>query len=94
VGSVVDLTEFSLTFAGPGELKIALDVNKKTGMSLFRAAQQDLTVSLADNLVPSEMPEQVADFLQKITAKPMIRRLDFASMERKSHLLHRIDGLY
>lgn len=94
MGNVVDFTKFLLTFAGPGELQIALDVNNKTGMSLFRTAQQDLTVSLADNLVPAEMPEQVAGFLQKITAKPMIRRLDFASMERKSHLFHRIDGLY
>ncbi|KAJ5300403.1 uncharacterized protein N7443_005405 [Penicillium atrosanguineum] len=75
-GSVTDRINL-----GPGELKIALDVNKKTGMSLFRSAQQDLTVSLADNLVPSEMPEQVTGFLQKITAKAMVRRLDFASME-------------
>ncbi|KAJ5681401.1 uncharacterized protein N7477_001341 [Penicillium maclennaniae] len=75
-GSVTDRINL-----GPGELKIALDVHKKTGMSLFRSPQQDLTVSLADNLVPSEMPEQVTGFLQKITAKPMVRRLDFASME-------------
>lgn len=65
-------------------MKIGLEVNRKTGMSLFRPAQQDLTVSLADNLIRPEMPDQVADFLQKVTAKPMIRRLDFASMEGMS----------
>lgn len=62
-------------------MKIALDVNRKTGMSLYRPAQQDLTVSLADNLIRPEMSNQVADFLQKVTAKPMVRRLDFASMQ-------------
>lgn len=66
---------------GPGELKIALDVNRKTGMSMYRPPQQDLTVSLADNLVRPEMPDQVANFLQKATANPMVRRLDFASMK-------------
>lgn len=55
-------------------------------MSLFRPAQHDLTVSLADNLVPAEMPEQVAGFLQKVTAKPMVRRLDFGSMQGMSLL--------
>ncbi|KAJ5573241.1 hypothetical protein N7450_010225 [Penicillium hetheringtonii] len=75
-GSVTD--RFNL---GPGELKIGLDVKSQTGMSLYRPAQQDLTVSLADNLIRPEMPDQVADFLQKITAKPMIRRLDFGNMQ-------------
>lgn len=62
-------------------MKIGLDVSRKTGMSLFRPAQQDLTVSLADNLVRPEMTEQMADFLQKATAKPMVRRLDFGTMQ-------------
>lgn len=48
-------------------------------MSLYRPAQQDLTVSLADNLIPQEMPDQIADFLEKVTAKPIIRRFDFAT---------------
>ncbi|KAJ5175641.1 uncharacterized protein N7482_001518 [Penicillium canariense] len=75
-GSVTDRINL-----GPGELKLGLDVNRITGMSVFRPAQQDLTVSLADNLIPSEMPEQVSDFLQKVTAKPMVRRLEFGSMQ-------------
>ncbi|KAJ5730891.1 uncharacterized protein N7483_005399 [Penicillium malachiteum] len=75
-GSVTDRINL-----GPGELKIGLDVNRKTGMSLFRPAQQDLTVSLADNLIQPEMPAQVTSFLEKITAKPMARRIDFASIQ-------------
>ncbi|KAJ5893125.1 hypothetical protein N7504_009816 [Penicillium tannophilum] len=74
-GSVTDRINL-----GPGELKIGLDVNRKTGMSLFRPAQQDLTVSLADNLIKPELPGQVAGFLEKATTTPMIRRLEFASM--------------
>ncbi|KAJ5631848.1 uncharacterized protein N7484_011948 [Penicillium longicatenatum] len=74
-GSVTDRINL-----GPGELKIGLDVNRKTGMSLFRPAQQDLTVSLADNLIKPELPGQVAGFLDKVTTTPMVRRLEFASM--------------
>lgn len=59
-------------------------MNRITGMSLYRPAQQDLTVSLADNLVRPEMPDQVSQFLQKATAKPMIRRFEFASMQGMS----------
>lgn len=73
--------------AGPGELKIGLDVNRKTGMSLFRPAQQDLTVSLADNLIQPELPGQVAGFLEKVTTTPMVRRLEFASMNGMSFVL-------
>lgn len=61
-----------------------MDVNRKTGMSLYRPAQQDLTVSLADNLIRPELPEQLSDFLQKVTAKPMVRRFDFGSMQGMS----------
>ncbi|KAJ5580282.1 uncharacterized protein N7459_006267 [Penicillium hispanicum] len=75
-GSVTDRINL-----GPGELKIALDANRKTGLSLFRPAQQDLTVSLADNLVRPEMPEQVSTLLQTVTATPMVRRFDFGSMQ-------------
>ncbi|KAJ5935804.1 hypothetical protein N7466_005351 [Penicillium verhagenii] len=74
-GSVTDRINL-----GPGELKIGLDVNRKTGMSLFRPAQQDLTVSLADNLIKPELAGQVAGFLEKVTTNPMARRLEFASM--------------
>ena len=70
-----------MLFTGPGELKIALDVGRKTGLSLFRPAQQDLTVSLADNLIRPEMSEQVTDLLQRVTAKPMVRRFDFKSLQ-------------
>lgn len=50
-------------------------------MSLFRPAQQDLTLSLADNLIRPEVPEEMAGFLEKLTAKPMVRRLEFATIQ-------------
>jgi hypothetical protein len=50
-------------------------------MSLFRSAQQDLTLSLADNLIRPEMPDQLKGFLEKITGKPMVRRLEFPTMK-------------
>ncbi|KAJ5496218.1 Cys/Met metabolism pyridoxal phosphate-dependent enzyme [Penicillium fimorum] len=75
-GSVTDRINL-----GPGELKIGLDVQNKTSMSLFRSAQQDLTLSLADNLIRPELAGQLTGFLEKLTAKPMIRRLDFPTMQ-------------
>lgn len=58
-----------------------MDVQHSTSMSLFRPAQQDLTLSLADNLIRPEMPEEMAGFLEKLTAKPMVRRLEFATIQ-------------
>ncbi|CAI7596662.1 unnamed protein product [Penicillium glandicola] len=75
-GSVTDRINL-----GPGELKIGLDVQSKTSMSLFRPAQQDLTLSLADNLIRPELAGQLTSFLEKVTAKPMVRRLDFPTMQ-------------
>ncbi|KAJ5895636.1 hypothetical protein N7495_007327 [Penicillium taxi] len=75
-GSVTDRINL-----GPGYFKIGLDVNRRTGMSLFRPPQQDLTISLADNLTRPEQSEQVADLLQRLTTKPMIRRFDFGSLQ-------------
>lgn len=88
LGKLVNLLDYisgrpllTSSYTGPGELKLGLDVNRLTGMSLYRPAQQDLTVSLADNLIRPEMPDQVMGFMQKATAKPMVRRFDFASMQ-------------
>ncbi|KAJ5797191.1 uncharacterized protein N7518_005731 [Penicillium psychrosexuale] len=75
-GSVTDRINL-----GPGELKIGLDVQSKTSMSLFRSGQQDLTLSLADNLIRPELPGQLTGFLEKIKTKPTIRRLDFPTMQ-------------
>ncbi|KAI9925780.1 hypothetical protein AWENTII_012101 [Aspergillus wentii] len=66
---------------GPGELKLGLDVNNRTGLSLYRPGQKDLTVSVAENLVRPEMPDTLSDFLQTAMVKPMIRRFDFASLK-------------
>lgn len=62
-------------------MKIGLDVQSKTSMSLFRSAQQDLTLSLADNLIRPELAGQLTGFLEKLTAKPMVRRLEFPTMQ-------------
>lgn len=75
-GSVTDRINL-----GPGELKLGLDVNNRTGLSLYRPGQQDLTVSVAENLVRPEMPATLSDFLQTAMVKPMIRRFDFHSLQ-------------
>ncbi|KAF4174207.1 hypothetical protein CNMCM8694_009167 [Aspergillus lentulus] len=75
-GSVTDRLNL-----GPGELKLGLDVNNRTVLSLYRPAQQDLTVSIAENLVPAEVPDQIANFMQIAMVKPMVRRFGFASLK-------------
>ncbi|KAL3494353.1 hypothetical protein BJX62DRAFT_223334 [Aspergillus germanicus] len=74
-GSVTDRLNL-----GPGELRLGLDVNNRTGLSLYRPGQQDLTVSAAENLIPPEMPEKLTEFLQTAMVKPMVRKFDFASL--------------
>ena len=66
---------------GPGELKLGLDVNNRTGLSLYRPGQQDLTVSVAENLIRPELPTTLSEFLQAAMVKPMIRRFDFPSLK-------------
>ncbi|PWY78080.1 hypothetical protein BO94DRAFT_185373 [Aspergillus sclerotioniger CBS 115572] len=75
-GSVTDRINL-----GPGELRLGLDINNRTGLSLYRPGQKDLTVSVAENLILPEMPDKLTDFLQTAMAKPMIRRFDFGSVQ-------------
>ncbi|RAK77079.1 uncharacterized protein BO72DRAFT_378266 [Aspergillus fijiensis CBS 313.89] len=75
-GSVTDRLNL-----GPGELKLGLDVNNRTGLSLYRPGQKDLTVSVAENMVIPEMPDKLTDSLSKIMANPTIRRFDFATVQ-------------
>ncbi|RAL11914.1 uncharacterized protein BO97DRAFT_434963 [Aspergillus homomorphus CBS 101889] len=75
-GSVTDRLNL-----GPGELRLGLDVNNRTGLSLYRPGQKDLTVSVAENMVIPEMPDKLTDSLQQIMVKPTIRRFDFATVQ-------------
>ncbi|KAL4801987.1 hypothetical protein BDV18DRAFT_154601 [Aspergillus unguis] len=75
-GSVTDRLNL-----GPGELKLGLDVNNRTGLSLYRPAQHDLTVSAAENLIPPDMQDSLADFLQVAMTKPMVRKFDFMTLK-------------
>ncbi|KNG82049.1 hypothetical protein ANOM_010337, partial [Aspergillus nomiae NRRL 13137] len=75
-GSVTDRINL-----GPGELKLGLEINNRTGLSLYRPGQHDLTVSIAENLTTPEMPDRFADFMQVAMVKPMVRRFDFATVK-------------
>ncbi|KAI9372109.1 hypothetical protein BJX61DRAFT_508442 [Aspergillus egyptiacus] len=75
-GSVTDRINL-----GPGELKLGLDVNNRTGLSLYRPAQQDMTVSAAENLITPDMPDNLTEFLQTAMVKPMIRKFDFMTLK-------------
>ncbi|KAE8353860.1 hypothetical protein BDV28DRAFT_99329 [Aspergillus coremiiformis] len=75
-GSVTDRINL-----GPGELTLGLDINNRTGLSLYRPGQEDLTVAIAENLTNAEMPDRLADFIQIAMVKSMVRRFDFATVK-------------
>ncbi|CRG91567.1 Protein stoned-B [Talaromyces islandicus] len=66
---------------GPGEMKIGLDTNFDTALYMYRAQQEDMTVSIAENLVEKELPDRLTQFLEAAKTKPMIRRYEFSSLE-------------
>lgn len=70
-----------LTVAGPGELKLGLDVTNRTGLSLYRPGQTDMTLSVAENLAPAEATDSLSELLPTTMVKPMIRRFNFATLE-------------
>ncbi|KAK2744919.1 hypothetical protein FQN55_006481 [Onygenales sp. PD_40] len=75
-GSVTDRINI-----GPGEMKIGLDVNIPTGMSIMRPGQLDLGVSVAENLVPKEMGDNMLSFMKTARTTPIIRRYNFSSVQ-------------
>ncbi|KAL1958803.1 hypothetical protein VTO42DRAFT_3640 [Malbranchea cinnamomea] len=86
-GSVTDRINL-----GPGELKVSLDVNTPTAISIIRPGQLDLGVAIAENLVPKELPGNVTNFMKAVTTQPMIRRFNFMSLEDLHKFQHAITG--
>lgn len=74
-----------ITQLGPGDLKINLDVNSLTAISVLRPPQSDMTVAVAENLTHKEMPSQLTEFLNIARSSPIIRRYDFGSISGLSH---------
>lgn len=70
-----------LILAGPGELKLGLDVTNRTGLSLYRPGQTDMTLSVAENLAPAEVTDSLSELLPTTMVKPMIRRFNFATLD-------------
>ncbi|EEH18795.1 hypothetical protein PABG_01114 [Paracoccidioides brasiliensis Pb03] len=65
---------------GPGELKISLDVNNPTAMSILRPPHQDLGISVAENLVPQETTGNMTRLLKTSQTTPIIRRYNFTAL--------------
>lgn len=64
-------------------MKIRLDPNFDTAFYMYRAQQEDMTVSIAENLVEKELPDRLTQFLESAKTKPMVRRYEFSSLESK-----------
>ncbi|EFQ99784.1 hypothetical protein MGYG_02797 [Nannizzia gypsea CBS 118893] len=75
-GSVTDRINI-----GPGDLKISLDINVPTTLSVMRPPQDDLSVAVAENMVPKEIPAQMKELLTVSKKKPIIRKYNFATLQ-------------
>lgn len=75
-GSVTDRINI-----GPGDLKISLDINVPTTLSVMRPPQDDLSVAVAENMVPKEVPAQMKELLTVSRTQPIIRKYNFATLQ-------------
>ncbi|KAI5310528.1 hypothetical protein KEM55_005791 [Ascosphaera atra] len=78
--------------SGPGEMKLNLDPQAMTTMSLYRGGQHDLTVSYADNLAPTESRETISRFLKAAGSTPTIRKFHFNSVRELHEFEHALTG--
>lgn len=62
-------------------MKIALDARNTTVLDMYRVNQEDLTVCVADNMIPQELPDKLKAMLQAAKTKPLIRRIEFANLQ-------------
>lgn len=64
----------------PGELRLRLEVTNAKLLRVARQPQQDVTMSVAEDQVPKDVPRNMADALQLLKTNQTIRSLEFASM--------------
>ncbi|EZG08793.1 hypothetical protein H106_01988 [Trichophyton rubrum CBS 735.88] len=86
-GSVTDRINI-----GPGDLKISLDINVPTTLSVIRPPQDDLSVAVAENMVPKEVPAQMKELLTVSKTQPIIRKYNFATLQDMHHFQQGITG--
>ena len=65
---------------GPGELQIGLNVKEQTTLKILRPPQEDMTLSLVDNMVPKEVQEAVAGLFRLLTTTFTTRIYTFPSL--------------
>lgn len=66
--------------AGPGELQLNLSVEKLSTIKLLRAAQQDMTWSLADGVLEETYSNSLSDVLHSIGTSPSVMTYNFRSL--------------
>lgn len=66
--------------AGPGELQLSLSVEKLSTIKLLRAAQQDMTWSLADGVLGETYSSSLSDVLHSIGTSPSVMTYNFRSL--------------
>ncbi|EFE32786.1 uncharacterized protein ARB_00244 [Trichophyton benhamiae CBS 112371] len=86
-GSVTDRINI-----GPGDLKISLDINVPTTLSVIRPPQDDLSVAVAENMVPKDVPAQMKELLTVSKTRPIIRKYNFATLQDMHHFQQGITG--
>jgi hypothetical protein len=75
-GTVTDRVD-----VGPGELMLRLSSDGHPDLTIFRAAQESMSITLDPSQGPPQLPAEVADIQRTVFMLPTIRTLSFYSLE-------------
>ena len=76
----------------PGELKVRLDAQHPTRLMVYRHAQGDLTLALAEAKMPRELAQSAARSLEQIQKAPSLRTYAFPSLAEMHRFLKALTG--
>ena len=84
---VVTLTVCKLThfLAGPGQLQIRLDVSPLTHLKIYRPPQEDMTMAVAEDEVPPDVPGILNKLLATLALSDTVRIFGFHSLQGTSN---------
>jgi hypothetical protein len=62
-------------------MQIRLDVGRIPELKVYRPPQEDMTISIAESEVKSDVPERLDALLQAISVSNTVRTFSFTSLE-------------
>jgi hypothetical protein len=69
-------------------MQIRLDVGRTPELKVYRPPQEDMTISIAESEVKSDVPERLDALLQAISVSNTVRTFSFNSLEGETTTSH------